>query len=69
MFTRKVLVVAGICLFAALLTITATAQTPVTTDGSGQTNQVPKFSGSATIVGSAIYESGGNVGIGTTTTS
>jgi hypothetical protein len=66
MLTRKVLVFVVISLLIAALTITAAAQTQVTTDGSGQTNQVPKFSGSATIIGSAITENNGNVGIGTT---
>jgi hypothetical protein len=42
----------------------AAAQT-VTTSG-GNTNTVPKFSGSTTLVNSAITEVNGNVGIGTT---
>jgi hypothetical protein len=44
----------------------AEAQTNVTTATGGTTNQVPKMSGSSTIVDSAITESGGNVGIGIT---
>ncbi|HEV2962873.1 MAG TPA: hypothetical protein VG649_13670 [Candidatus Angelobacter sp.] len=43
----------------------AVAQTTVTTPG-GSTNSVPKFSGSSTIVNSAITENNGQVGIGTT---
>lgn len=43
----------------------AVSQTNVTTTG-GTTNNVPKFSGSATIVNSAITEVNGKVGIGTT---
>lgn len=35
--------------------------------GSGTTNYIPKFTGSTTVGNSVIYESGGNVGIGTTT--
>ena len=45
--------------------IPANAQTTVTTTG-GTANSVPKFSGSATIVNSAITDSSGNIGIGTT---
>ena len=40
------------------------AQATVTTDG-GITNAIPKFSGNATLSGSAITEVNGNVGIGT----
>ena len=40
------------------------AQTTVTTNG-GATNTVPLFTGSATVGNSAITQSGGNVGIGT----
>jgi len=46
----------------------AVAQTTVTTSG-GTANTVPKFSGSSTVVNSAITESNGNVGIGTSTPS
>jgi hypothetical protein len=35
--------------------------------GSGTTNYIPKFTGPTAIGNSAVYESGGNVGIGTTT--
>jgi hypothetical protein len=35
--------------------------------GSGTTNYVPKFTGSITLGNSVIYETGGNIGIGTTT--
>lgn len=51
-------------IYAMLLTVGAIAQTTVTTAG-GATNSVPKFSGSGTIVNSAITEANGNVGIGT----
>src|SRR5580692_10285411 len=44
--------------------IAANAQNVTTTGGTA--NSVPKFSGSTTIVNSAITESSGNVGIGTT---
>lgn len=44
------------------------AQETVTTPG-GTVNVVPKYSGSATIINSAIFESGGKVGIGTTSPS
>jgi hypothetical protein len=44
MLTRKVLVFAVISLLIAALAITAAAQTEVTTNGSGSTDQVPKFS-------------------------
>ena len=37
--------------------------------GSGTTNTIPKFTGTNAIGDSVIYESGGNVGIGTTTPS
>jgi hypothetical protein len=43
------------------------AQTPVTTTG-GTQYKIPKFSGSAALIDSAITESNGNVGIGTTLT-
>jgi hypothetical protein len=48
-----------------VLAITLHAQNTVTTPG-GTVNVVPKYSGSATIINSAIFESGGKVGIGTT---
>lgn len=44
----------------------ASGQTAVTTSG-GTANAIPKFSGSAAVVNSAITESNGKVGIGTTT--
>lgn len=50
-------------LYAALAVASAAAQTVT---GSGTANSVPKFSGSTTLVNSAITESSGNVGIGTT---
>lgn len=49
--------------FLIMAGISATAQIT----GSGTTNNVPKFTGSTTVGDSAITESGGNVGIGTTT--
>jgi len=49
----------------ALLACAAYAQKTVTTTG-GTANNVAKFSGSTTIVNSAIFENNGNVGIGTT---
>jgi hypothetical protein len=48
----------------SVLTITLHAQNTVTTPG-GTVNMVPKYSGSATIINSAIFENGGKVGIGT----
>lgn len=55
----------GILLSFALLTIGAGAQTAVTTTG-GTANTIPVYSGSSTIVNSAITQSNGNIGIGTT---
>ncbi len=52
--------------FAVLAAVSASAQSNVTTTG-GTANAVPKFSGTTTVVNSAITENGGNVGIGTTT--
>jgi len=54
--------VIGLCV--ALLTINGAvqAQTTVTTNG-GTANAIPKFSGNATLVNSAITESNGNVGV------
>jgi hypothetical protein len=49
----------------ASLCLTAQAQHTVTTAG-GTVNVVPKYSGTATLVNSAIFESAGKVGIGTT---
>ena len=46
------------------VTMCSFGQQKVTTNG-GSANVVPKYSGAATIVQSAIYESGGAVGIGT----
>jgi hypothetical protein len=43
---------------------TSTLTNPVT--GTGTTNYIPKFTSSSAIGNSVIYESGGNVGIGTT---
>ena len=54
-------VLLGLALFASA----ASAQTTVTTSG-GTTNTVPVFTGSATVGNSVITQSGGNVGIGTT---
>ena len=56
----------GILLGTALFATGAMAQTTVTTSG-GTTNTVPVFTGSATLGNSAITQSSGNVGIGTTT--
>lgn len=53
----------GICV--AVLVVSATAQTTVTTSG-GTTNTVPVFTGTSTVGNSPISVSGGNVGIGTT---
>jgi hypothetical protein len=51
----------------ALMAVTAVAQSTVTTNGSTAVNYVPYFNGSATQLGnSPITISGGNVGIGTT---
>ncbi len=51
-----------------LLPVLASAQTTVTTGG-GTANQIPKFTSGSQIGNSAITESNGNVGIGTTTPS
>lgn len=51
--------------WVAFLPAIALAQRTVTTPG-GTVNVVPKYSGVATIINSAIFESGGKVGIGTT---
>ncbi len=48
-----------------LIAITAYAQHTVTTPG-GTVNIVPKYSGTSSIIDSAIFENGGKVGIGTT---
>ena len=53
----------GFCI-AFMGATTLFAQTTVTTSG-GTVNSVPKFSGSATLVNSAMTESNGKVGIGT----
>lgn len=58
----KALCLSVFCLFSAL---GSWAQTTVTTSG-GTANSIPKFSGSSTIVNSAITENNGLVGIGTT---
>src|ERR1700761_5285237 len=49
-----------------VIAIAIQAQQTVTTTG-GTVNVVPKYSGGATIINSVIFESGGKVGIGTTT--
>ena len=59
MFTKSV------CIAAICSMSTVFAQKTVTTTG-GTANVVPKYSGSSTIIDSAIFESNGNVGIGTT---
>ena len=51
-----------LAVLSAVLSSVAVAQVT----GSGTTNQVPKFTGATTIGNSAITESNGNVGIGTT---
>jgi hypothetical protein len=53
-----------VSIIAALTSTSVNAQTTVTTTG-GTANSVPKFSGSSTIVNSAITDSSGNIGIGT----
>jgi hypothetical protein len=55
-------------MWAMIVATSAMAQTTVTTTG-GTANSVPKFSGSTTLVNSAITESSGNVGIGTSSPS
>jgi hypothetical protein len=49
--------------------VATNAQTPVTTDGTGTGNKVPKYSGTNSLTASSITEVNGNVGIGTTTPS
>ncbi len=61
-------VVVSIC-FAVLIVASAFAQNVTAPAPSGTVNAVPKFSGTTTVVNSAITENGGNVGIGTTTPS
>ena len=51
-----------------IVSLLAQGQKTVTTAG-GAVNVVPKYSGTATLVNSAIFEIGGKVGIGTTTPS
>src|SRR5579864_839073 len=52
------------CLISSTLLATlAMAQTPVTTTG-GTANTVPVFSGSSTVVNSAITQSNGSISIG-----
>lgn len=51
-----------------ILTLNAQTAKNVTTTG-GTVNVVPKYSGSNSIINSAIFESGGKVGIGTTSPS
>ena len=50
------------------VTITNTGDTNASDDitGSGTTNYIPKFTGSQTVGNSAIYDSAGKIGIGTT---
>lgn len=60
---RMQAILVGIC--STLLVVGAAAQTTVTTSG-GTVNTVPLYSGSSTIGNSTITQSGGNVGIGTT---
>lgn len=57
------------CASVALIAATAMAQTTVTTTTGGTSGTVPLFAGTATIENSAITQSGGNIGIGTTTPS
>src|SRR5215469_7569582 len=56
----------SICLsgYVVLFAIALAAQQNVTTTG-GATNTIPKFSGSTTIVNSALSETSGNLQIGT----
>lgn len=58
----------GLLWLPLALSIALSAQQTVTTTG-GTVNVVPKYSGSATIINSAIFENGGKVGIGTTSPS
>lgn len=51
---------------ALLMAVSAAAQTTVTNNNDGAPSFVPKFSGSSTLVNSAIIEVNGSVGIGTT---
>jgi len=60
---QKRIGLAGI--LCVVLGASAAAQTNVTTTG-GTTNSVPVFTGSATVGNSNIFQSGSNVGIGTT---
>lgn len=56
----------GILVVVGLFVASISAQTTVTTSG-GTTNTVPLFTGSSTLGNSAITQSNGNIGIGTTT--
>jgi hypothetical protein len=49
------------------LTISSSGGGTGTISGSGTTNYLPRFSGESTIANSIIYQTGGNLGIGTTT--
>lgn len=60
---KTLLRISGLLCFAG--TVSLHAQQTVTTSG-GTVNVVPKYSGAATIINSAIFENGGRVGIGTT---
>ena len=56
---------AGLAFSIALLAVSASAQTTVTTSGTTSANWVPMFNATATVTNSPISISGGNVGIGT----
>lgn len=57
---------AAMAFVIAVLAVSATAQTTVTTSGTTSSGTVPVFNGTATVTNSPINVSGSNVGIGTT---
>ncbi len=62
-------ILAGICICLAIYVTSAVGQTTVTNNNNGVAGAVPVYSGAATLgagSNSAIYQSGSNVGIGTT---
>src|SRR5207247_2504412 len=57
------------CLVCAVWAVEALAQQPPAVRGSGTPGRISKFTTNTTIGDSAIFESAGNIGVGTTTPS
>ena len=57
----------GLLVLSVFLLLTLALQVQAQVDGSGTTDFIPKWTGPTTLGDSAIFETGGNVGIGTTT--